>query len=93
MRNEKCGMRNDLEEGEVLSENPKLRTQTQNLELGEAVYSELLTQNFFPPDAEQSCGQLERPTRLFGHRPDSHPHTICIVTTQVFRLKATVSTP
>jgi len=30
-------------------------------------------------DAEQPCGQLDRPTRLFGHRPDSHPHTICIV--------------
>jgi hypothetical protein len=29
-------------------------------------------------DAKQSCGQLNRPARLFGHRPDSHPHTIYI---------------
>lgn len=38
-------------------------------------------------DAEQSCGQLDRTTRLLGHQPDSHRHTICIVTTPVFRLK------
>ena len=25
-------------------------------------------------DAEQSCGRLDRTARLFGHRPDSHPH-------------------
>jgi hypothetical protein len=26
-------------------------------------------------DAEQSCGHLDRTTRLFSHRPDSHRHT------------------